>query len=178
MKFLGCAWIAALALAGCTTEDSSDDTGVTSVATNASNTQGMTGDPATSAPGSSDGADDAPLTDGGSLPGTDGSTSATPGTTSGPSDSSGGDGTGAGTTGAVGSPCDPDPAGSACDECTKMKCCPQLETCFDDPICVCMTECVMGPLDIDPCAQSCGQTANFMPVTDCAANMCLFECIG
>lgn len=124
-------------------------------------TGGSTGGPATTAQTTmpaEDSGDDLPATT------TDPSTE-----DSGPVDTS---------TGVAGSPCDPDPADDDCDACTKASCCAQLETCFADPICECMTGCVMGPADFGPCGEQCGQTGNFSPVTDCAASSCLFECIG
>lgn len=81
-------------------------------------------------------------------------------------------------TGEMFDPCAPADADDDCNACTKANCCAQLQTCFDDPICECMAGCVMGAGDIQPCTQMCGQTGNFTPVTDCAASMCLFECIG
>ncbi|HWB77475.1 MAG TPA: hypothetical protein VG755_21055 [Nannocystaceae bacterium] len=137
-------------------EDSGDEDPTSDPSTTASTSPGTT-DPSTTTPAEDSGDED-------------------PGTTTdvaeetGPAEES--------STGVAGSPCDPDPMGDPCDECTKMNCCPQLETCFDDPICVCMSGCVMGFADFEPCTQMCGQTANFMPVTDCAASMCLLECIG
>lgn len=170
-------WIAlVLAPVACGEEDTGDDGA-------AATTAPMTTAPMTTAPAEDSGDEDtgdessggpattAPMT---TTPaedtGTDPSTTTDPATEdSGPGDT---------TTGAVGSPCDPDPADDDCDACTKTNCCTQLETCFADPICECMTNCVMGPADFGPCGEQCGQTGNFMPVTDCAASSCLFECIG
>jgi hypothetical protein len=99
-----------------------------------------------------------------------------PGTTTDAMEETGASGDESSTGAAVGV-CDPEPGGDPCNECTKTNCCPQLETCFDDPVCVCMSGCVMGFADFEPCTAKCGQTANFMPVTDCAASMCLIECL-
>ncbi len=173
-----------LGIAACPAEDDGDDgagTAPTSTTAAMSTTAGgeeedsgdedPTSDPSTTA------ATTAPMTtssdpsegSSGEPPGT---TTDEPGTESGGMDES--------STGEPIDPCAPDvsPAADACNECTKMNCCPQLQTCFDDPICVCMSGCVMGFGDFEPCADMCGQTANFMPVTDCAASMCLLECIG
>jgi hypothetical protein len=175
----------ALAVAACGPEDSGDDGAATTAPTTTiamSTTdasagseedtgEGETGPVSTTAPATTN----AETTD----PGDDTGAAEDPGTTTAPAEGTGATGMGEeSSTGVMGSPCDPAPEDDDCESCTKQMCCPQLETCFDDPICVCMSMCVMGFGDFDPCAQMCGQTANFMPVTDCAASSCLLQCIG
>lgn len=173
-----------LAVSACGAEDEGDTTAATTAPTTTvattdpsggseedSGDEDPTSDPSTTAttmPATTDPSTTTPAEDSGGAE--DPGTTTAPAEETGPAEES--------STGVAGSPCDPDPAGDPCDECTKMNCCPQLETCFDDPVCVCMSMCVMGFADFDPCTQMCGQTANFSPVTDCAASMCLLECIG
>jgi hypothetical protein len=166
-----------LGLAGCAAEDDAGDDGqATTVSTTvAMTTVGGSESDDTSDPSTTVSMTTAPAesSDDGAQESSGAVTTDEPGTdegSSGPSDES--------STGAAGSACDPAVEDDDCNACTKMKCCPQLETCFADPICECMSGCVTGLGDVDPCTEMCGSSPNFQMVTDCAGGMCLFECIG
>lgn len=169
-----------LGLAACAAEDGGDDgqaatTLASTTATMSSTTADASesGDEASTSSGGA--ATTMPASTGPADTGADSGDTA-PAEDTGASMTAGGDGSTS--TGEMFDPCAPEPTDDDCNACTKASCCTQLHTCFDDPICECMAGCVMGAGDIQPCTEMCGQTGNFMPVTDCAASMCLFECIG
>jgi hypothetical protein len=162
-----------------------------------------TNDIGTSSGGPATGVDDDPST-AGSVDTTDGSASASDAATdvgdtvanetAGLGDGSSGDTTGAptsststsdgstedgGTTMAAADPCDPGLADSPCDTCAKMACCPQIQTCFQDVGCACLSTCLGDGNAWRDCYVACGLVES-PPGADelfmCATDNCDLAC--
>ena len=66
-----------------------------------------------------------------------------------------------------------------CDTCIDESCGVQIESCFDDPGCECVVECIDDEEDAQECAEDCGLAevpAGFSALLECVNETCLDAC--
>jgi hypothetical protein len=109
------------------------------------------------------------------------------GDTAGPVDTGSGSESGPSeSTGMQGSPCDPDPADDACNMCVKTNCCDEITACVNDPECQCFQECagsMRGGFEVIMiCGDQCGvedpnNHPTIGPMLSCTTGSCLVQCL-